>query len=98
MRPDHDWSLTMTYVRAEGEEATRETGSMGRRAVLRGALATAGALGLGGVAPREVAAQRGAGGAGGVRPNSALALARFLHHTTDRALSTRARANAEMST
>lgn len=53
---------------------------IGRRAVLRGAVATAGMLGLGAVAPLRVSTQRGSA-AGGPRPNATLELARFLNRT-----------------
>ncbi len=70
-----------------------------RRALLRGALAAAGAAGLGSVAPARVAAQGGggrAGGAGAARVNSALALARFLNNTAYRDLPPKAIEHAKM--
>src|SRR5688572_16248865 len=87
----------MTDVRDGGTREAREAVPIGRRAVLRGALATAGVLGIGGVGARElVLAQRGAGGAGGARSNSALALARFLNNTAYRDFPPQAIEHAKM--
>ncbi len=57
---------------------------IGRRAILRGAMATAGVLGLGAFVPRQTEAQRGAGPSTAPRADSTLALARFLNNTAYR--------------
>ncbi len=87
----------MTNHRAAGRGAERGTVPIGRRAVLQGALATAGILGIGGgVAPRRVAAQQQVGGAGVAPPDSALALARFINTTPYRAFPPKAIEHAKM--
>jgi len=73
-----------------GEVSRRHV--VGRRAVLRGALATAGILGFGAALPSK-AGQRGAGGGGA---DATLALARFLNRTTYRDLPPRAIEHAKM--
>ena len=67
---------------------------MTRRAVLHGAMTSAGALGLGALVPGALAAQRG--GANAARPDYTLALARFLNRTPDQALPPRAIEHAKM--
>jgi 2-methylcitrate dehydratase PrpD len=67
---------------------------MTRRAVLRGAMTSAGALGLGALVPCALAAQRG--GADAARRNYTLALARFLNSTPYQALPPRAIEHAKM--
>ena len=88
----------MRDVRMDGAEAA--TTPIGRRAVLRGAMATAGVLGLGAglgtIVPRQVAAQRGAGGSNGAQADSTLALARFLNNTAYRDLPPKAIEHAKM--
>ncbi len=64
--------------------------------MLRGALATAGVLGIEAVAPRRVAAQRESGGAGATRAKSTLALARFLNAAAYRDLPPKAIEHAKM--
>src|SRR6187397_3013952 len=77
--------MTMRDRGGDKDEAARAATRIGRRAMLRGAAATAGVLGLGAgfgtIVSRPVAAQRGAGGASGAPADSTLALARFLNHT-----------------
>ena len=68
---------------------------MTRRAVLRGAMTTAGALGLGALVPVGLCAQRGAG-ANAVRPDHTLALARFLTNTLYRDLPPKTIEHAKM--
>jgi 2-methylcitrate dehydratase PrpD len=82
----------MRDVRKNDEEAA----PIARRAILRGALAAAGVLGLGSAASTEAAAQRGAAAAGGPRVNSALALARFLNSIPYRDLPPKAIEHAKM--
>jgi 2-methylcitrate dehydratase PrpD len=65
-----------------------------RRAMLRGAMRTAGALGVGALVPGALAAQRG--GANAARPDYTLALARFLNSTPYQALPPRAIEHAKM--
>ena len=77
----------------DGYAVTRTDVPIGRRALLRGTLATAGVLGFGPVT--EVAAWQGAA-AGGPRPNATLALARFLNRTAYRDLPARAIEHAKM--
>lgn len=67
---------------------------MTRRAVLRGAMTSAGTLGLGALVPGALAAQRG--GANAARPDYTLALARFLNSTPYQALPPRAIEHAKM--
>jgi 2-methylcitrate dehydratase PrpD len=86
----------MRDVRAEGRDATRQPFSIGRRALLRGAAATAGALGLGAGTPAAATLQRGGGATGGVRQNGTLALARFLRDTAFQDLPPKAIEHAKM--
>src|SRR5687768_7007027 len=83
-------------ARLKDEDATATRRPIGRRVVLRGALAGAGVLGLGSIVPRHAAAQQAADPAGGPRPNSALGLARFLNQTAYRDLPTKAIEHAKM--
>jgi len=78
------------------EQATRLRSSIGRRAVLRGGLAAAGALGLDAIVPRLVFAQRGAGAPNATQIDSTLALARFVNHTAYNALPAKAIEHAKM--
>jgi len=84
----------MTDAFGNGNRATRDGVPIGRRAVLRGAMATAGALALGGIEPAAAAAQAGAVGAG--RADATLALARFLNGTAYRDLPPLAIEHAKM--
>jgi 2-methylcitrate dehydratase PrpD len=70
----------MKDARASANQLAPGSGRIGRRAVLRGALATAGALGLKSAAPSELSAQRGAARPAS-RSDSALVLARFVNST-----------------
>ena len=72
------------------------TSPIGRRAVLRGGLAAAGALGLDAVVPRRMFAQRGAGAPNAAQIDSTLALARFVNHTAYNALPAKAIEHAKM--
>jgi len=72
------------------------TSPIGRRAVLRGGLAAAGALGLDAVVPRRMLAQRGAGAPNAAQIDSTLALARFVNHTAYNALPAKAIEHAKM--
>jgi 2-methylcitrate dehydratase PrpD len=78
------------------EQATQLRSSIGRRAVLRGGLAAAGALGLDAIVPRRVFAQRGAGAPNATQIDSTLALARFVNHTAYNALPAKAIEHAKM--
>jgi 2-methylcitrate dehydratase PrpD len=78
------------------EQATQLRSSIGRRAVLRGGLAAAGALGLDAIVPRWVFAQRGAGAPNATQIDSTLALARFVNHTAYNALPAKAIEHAKM--
>jgi 2-methylcitrate dehydratase PrpD len=69
---------------------------VGRRDVLLGAAATAGAWGLGGVAPAWSQQGPGAPAAPGPRPDATLALARFLNATAYRDLPPQAIEHAKM--
>jgi 2-methylcitrate dehydratase PrpD len=69
---------------------------MGRRAMLRGAVAAAGALGLSAIVPEHLAAQRGVGGSSAARADSTLALARFLNNTAYHDLPPKAIEHAKM--
>jgi 2-methylcitrate dehydratase PrpD len=72
----------MSKMRASADRpAPAGFGQVGRRAVLRGALAGAGALGFGWPVAFTASPQRGAGSSEGTRANSALALARFVNRT-----------------
>ena len=84
----------MTDAFGNGNRATRDGVPIGRREILRGAVATAGALALGGIAPDAAAAQRGAAGAS--RGDATLALARFLTGTAYRDLPPLAIEHAKM--
>ncbi|MEO8256677.1 MAG: MmgE/PrpD family protein [Acidobacteriota bacterium] len=86
----------MRNQREDGAGAARATTPIGRRDLLRGAVATAGALGLGAIVPRHVAAQRGAGGPNGAPADSTLALARFLNKTAYRDFPPKAIEHAKM--
>ncbi len=81
----------MTKMRGSGGDMTRQH-VIGRRVVLRGALATAGVLGFGAALPSE-AGQRAAGGGSA---NATLALARFLNRATYRDLPPLAIEHAKM--
>ena len=78
------------------EQATQLRSSIGRRAVLRGGLAAAGALGLDAIVPRRAFAQRGAGAPNAAPIDSTLALARFVNHTAYNALPAKAIEHAKM--
>jgi 2-methylcitrate dehydratase PrpD len=67
---------------------------MTRRAVLRGAMTSAGALGIGALVPGALTAQRG--GANTASPDYTLALARFLNRTPYQALPSKAIEHAKM--
>jgi 2-methylcitrate dehydratase PrpD len=69
---------------------------IGRRTMLRSAVATAGVMGLGAFVPRETEAQRGAGPSTTPRADSTLALARFLNNTAYTDLPPKAIEHAKM--
>jgi len=85
----------MSEQRGAGAAAAPVATVMTRRALLRGAMTSAGALGLGALVPSELAAQRGAG-ANAPRPDHTLTLARFLNNTPYPALPPRAIEHAKM--
>jgi len=79
------------------EEAVSAPAGIGRRSVLRSALAAAAVLGIGGAVPPTAAArQRGGVGSSAAPPNGALALARFVNNTSYRDLPPQAIEHAKM--
>jgi len=79
------------------EEAVSAPAGIGRRSVLRSALAAAAVLGIGGAVPPTAAArQRGGVGSSAAPPNGALALARFVNNTSYRDLTPEAIEHAKM--
>ncbi len=87
--------MTMADVQAV-KEGGHVTSRIGRRAVLRGALAATGAWGLDAAVPQIAFAQRGARGAGAASIDSTLTLAKFLNNTAYGTLPAKAIEHAKM--
>jgi 2-methylcitrate dehydratase PrpD len=81
--------------RHDNGESVYQGPQIARRTMLRGAMATAGLLGLDAIVPRRPSAQ-GSPGAAGTRADSTLALARFLTDTAYRDLPPKAIEHAKM--